>query len=83
VPGGGLAVWSAGVPGHTGIALLDRNGRRTATLMRGRRLVRLQFAGGRAYATATRPRHRTWVVDLRSRRVVARLATAQPDILVP
>jgi hypothetical protein len=83
VPGGGLALWNAGAPGRTGVTLLDRAGRRTATLLRGRRLVRLQLAGGRAYATATRPRHRTWVVDLRSRRVVARLATAQPDILLP
>ena len=83
VPGGGLALWNAGAPGRTGVTLLDRAGRRTATLLRGRSLVRLQLAGGRVYATATRPRHRTWVVDLRSRRVVARLATAQPDILLP
>ena len=80
LPGGGLALW----PGdrRRGLVLLDRDGHRRATLLRRHRLVQVQYAAHYAYAVATRPRHRTWVIDLRTHRVLRRLATAQPGILL-
>ena len=62
--------------------MLDRAGHRRATLLRRHRLVQVQYAAHYAYAVATRPRHRTWVIDLRTDRVLRRLATAQPGILL-
>jgi hypothetical protein len=78
LPGGGLAAW----PANRGLALLDANGHRRRTVLRGRRLVQLQAAGRYAYAVAYEPRHRTYVVDLRSGRVVRTLPTAQPGRLL-
>jgi hypothetical protein len=80
LPGGGLALWPGDRP--RGLVLLDSDGHRRATLLRRHRLVQVQYAAHYAYAVATRPRHRTWVIDLRTGRVVRRLATAQPGILL-
>jgi hypothetical protein len=74
LPGGGLAAW----PTNRGLALLDENGRRRRTVLRGRRLVQVQAAGRYVYAVAHEPKHRTYVIDLRSGRVVHTLLTAQP-----
>jgi hypothetical protein len=35
-----------------------------------------------AYVSVVRPRHRTYVIDLRSSAIVERLPTAQPPILL-
>jgi hypothetical protein len=80
LPGGGLALWPGDRP--RGLVILDSDGHRRATLLRRHRLVQVQYAEHYAYAVATRPRHRTWVIDLRTGRVVRRLATAQPGILL-
>ncbi len=69
-------------PRNRGLALLDENGQRRRTVLRGRRLVQVQAAGRYAYAVAHEPRHRTYVVDLRSGRVVKTLPTAQPGRLL-
>lgn len=81
LPGGGLALWQADDPPR-GLVLLDGDGRRRATVLRRHPLVQVQYAAHYAYAVATRPRHRTWVIDLRTGRVVRSLATAQPGILL-
>jgi hypothetical protein len=78
--GGGLALWPG--DGQRGLVLLDSDGHRRATLLRRHPLVQVQYAAHYAYAVSTRPRHRTWVIDLRTGRVVCRLATAQPGILL-
>jgi hypothetical protein len=45
---------------------------------------RLQAAGRYAYASFYQPRHRTYVIDLRSGRIAHRLPTAEPpQLLVP
>jgi hypothetical protein len=80
LPGGGLALWLGDRP--RGLLLFDSDGRRHATLLRRHPLVQVQYAAHYAYAVATRPRHRTWVIDLRTGRVVHSLATAQPGILL-
>jgi hypothetical protein len=51
----------------------------------GRQIVpRLQAAGRYAYASFYQPRHRTFVIDLNSGRIVHRLPTAEPpQLLVP
>jgi hypothetical protein len=78
LPGGGLAAW----PTNRGLALLDENGQRRRTVLRGRRLVQVQAAGRYVYAVAHEPKHRTYVVDFRSGRVVRTLPTAQPGRLL-
>ena len=76
--GGGLAAW----PSDTGLAFFDENGQRRKTVLRGRALVQVQAAGRYAYAVAHEPRHRTYVVEIGSGRVVRTLPTAQPGRLL-
>jgi hypothetical protein len=52
------------------------------TALRNRRILQLQVAGRDACAVAYNPKHRTYVVDLRSGRVVKTLPTAQPERLI-
>ena len=78
LPGGGLAAW----PSRRGLALHDADGTRRATVLRGRSIVQVQTAGRYAYAVTMRPAHRTYVVDVRSGRVVKTLPTAQPGRLL-
>ena len=78
LPGGGLAAW----PSDRGLALHDADGTRRATVLRGRSIVQVQTAGRYAYAVTVRPAHRTYVVELRSGRVVKTLPTAQPGRLL-
>ena len=79
LPGGGLAAW----PSDRGLALHDADGTRRATVLRGRSIVQVQTAGRYAYAVTVRPAHRTYVVELRSGRVVKTLPTAQPGRFLP
>jgi hypothetical protein len=81
LPEGGLALWPVDHRPR-GLVLLDSDGRRRATVLRRQRLVQVQYAGRYAYAVATRPRHRTWVIDLRTGRVIRGLATAQPGVVL-
>jgi hypothetical protein len=46
------------------------------------RVVRMAVGERYAYASVVRPRHRTYVIDLRSAAIVERLPTAQPPILL-
>ena len=79
LPGGGFAGW----PSNRGLALV-RRGRATrrVTALRKRRIAQLQVAGRYAYAVAYEPKHRTYVVELSSGRVVKTLPTAQPPRLL-
>jgi hypothetical protein len=81
LPGSGLALWPVDQPAR-GLILLNSDGRRRATVLRRQRLVQVQYAAHYAYAVATRPRHRTWVIDLRTGRIIRSLATAQPGVLL-
>ena len=81
LPGGGVAYWHAENPPR-GLVLLDSHGRRRATVLGRRPLVQVQYAAPYAYAVATRPRHQTWVIDLRTGRVIHSLPTAQPGIVL-
>jgi hypothetical protein len=65
-----------------GLVVDDAAGRTRATLLPQRSLVNVRFSRHYAYLIATRPSHRTWVVDLRSGRIVGRLPTAQPPIVL-
>jgi len=78
LPGGGFAGW----PSNRGLALFDADGERRVTALRKRRILQVQVAGRYAYAVAYEPRHRTYVVELSSGRVVKTLPTAQPGRLI-
>jgi hypothetical protein len=81
LPEGGLALWPISHPAR-GLVLLNSDGRRRTTVLRRQALVQVQYAGHYAYAVATRPRHRTWVIDLRTRHVIHSLPTAQPGVVL-
>jgi hypothetical protein len=82
IPGGGFVLSHGGSPPR-GLTLFDAAGHRRASLLAHRAITRLQLARGYAYATTTEPRHRTWIVDLRTARIVRTLPTAQPETLLP
>ena len=78
LPGGGFAGW----PSNRGLSLFTAEGDRRVTALRKRRIAQLQVADRYAYAVAYEPKHRTYVVELSSGRVVKTLPTAMPPRLL-
>jgi hypothetical protein len=74
-PGGLLAA-------TPGLKVYDVFGRPRRRLDLGPRIVRMAVGLRYAYVSVMQPRHRTYVIDLRSSAVVERLPTAQPPILL-
>jgi hypothetical protein len=66
----------------TGLVAYSPDGRRLFHLFGQQIVPRLQAAGHYAYASFYQPRHRTYVIDLRSGRIVHRLRTAEPPQLL-
>jgi hypothetical protein len=64
-----------------GLRVYDVFGQPRARLEFGR-AVRMAVGRRYAYVSVERPRHRTYVIDLRSSAIVERLPTAQPPILL-
>jgi hypothetical protein len=74
-PGGLLAA-------TPGLRVYDVFGRPRLRLDLGPRIARAEVGRRYAYVSVYRPRHGTYVIDLRSSAVVERLPTAQPPILL-
>jgi hypothetical protein len=70
--------------GHDrGVTAYGFDGHRRWSRLAHRQILRADAARGRAYLSVWRPRHRTVIVATRTGRVLGRLPTAQPPIVLP